>query len=219
VTTRENSIHRGTLRGERWLQLIAREFRDARLARGLSQRLVAAAVAIPRSTYSDIEHANYRQMSIVLAARLGAALGIDVVVGLYPGPRALRDEGSARLISRLVSAAGPPLQCRTEVILARIGDQSEQRSWDVLATGHGKRSAFEIEMRLYDAQAQTRRINLKRADDPVDSFLLVIADTKHNRRVLFEFPELFADLPRLRTATVLKMLKAGQHPPTGHMLL
>jgi hypothetical protein len=47
----------------------------------------------------------------------------------------------------------------------------------------------------------------------------VVADTKHNRRVLAEFADLLADLPRLRTANALAALRAGRHPGTGHILL
>ncbi|MEO6349652.1 MAG: hypothetical protein ABIP53_03285 [Candidatus Limnocylindrales bacterium] len=67
-------------------------------------------------------------------------------------------------------------------------------------------------------QATTRRHNEKRRDDPIDHFLLVVADTRHNRRVMAEFASLLGDLPRLRTATVLQLLQDGKHPPTGWIL-
>jgi len=85
--------------------------------------------------------------------------------------------------------------------------------------GHGERTGVEFERRLYDIQAQLRRYNLKRRDDPVGHFLLVIANTRANRRVANEFSDLLTDLPRHRTATILGMLRAGQHPPTGLILL
>jgi hypothetical protein len=89
----------------------------------------------------------------------------------------------------------------------------------LMTFGRGERTGFEFETRLRDIQAQTRRHNLKRRDDPVDHFLLVVADTRHNRAVLREFAELFADLPRHGTASLLKALKTGQHPQTGLILL
>ena len=85
--------------------------------------------------------------------------------------------------------------------------------------GAGRRTGVELEMRLRDAQAAERRINLKRRDDPVDGFLLLIADTRTNRRVLREFPDLFGDLARLRQRTVIAALEAGEHPPTGLLLV
>jgi hypothetical protein len=85
--------------------------------------------------------------------------------------------------------------------------------------GLGLRTAIELEMRLRDAQALERRLALKRQDDPTDRFVLVIADTRTNRRILREPRDLFADLPRLRPSGVLRALAAGRHPPTGLMLL
>lgn len=185
----------------------------------LSQEGVADAVKIPRSTYSLIERAKLERVSVHLAAEIAAVLGLDLFLGIYPAGNGLRDEASANLIRHVAQQIGSPLRYRTEVLLPRSGVHQELRRWDLVTYGSRKRSAFEFETRLYDAQAQTGRINAKRRDDPVDQFLLVLADTRHNRRTLAEFPDLFSDLPRLRTATVLNNLEAGQHPPTGLLLL
>jgi hypothetical protein len=85
--------------------------------------------------------------------------------------------------------------------------------------GLGKRTAVEFEKRIRDAQAMTRRHEMKRRDDPVDGFLLVLADTRTNRRVYAQFRDLWPDLPRLRTSRVLAMLEAGEHPPSGIILV
>jgi hypothetical protein len=91
----------------------------------------------------------------------------------------------------------------------------ELRGWDALLLGHGKRTAVELEMRLRDAQATIRRQGMKRRDDPVDGFLLVLADTRTNRRVYAENADLWPDLPRLRSSRVLAAVEAGDHPPSG----
>jgi hypothetical protein len=85
--------------------------------------------------------------------------------------------------------------------------------------GGARRTAIELEMRLRDAQAMIRRHSLKRRDDPVDGFLLVIAATRTNRHVLAEFADLLPDLPRLRTQLVLAALENGEHPPSGIILI
>lgn len=85
--------------------------------------------------------------------------------------------------------------------------------------GLGMRTAIELEMRLRDVQALRRRIDLKRRDDPTERFILVIADTRANRRVLAEFGSLFEDLPRLRPSDVRAALSRGEHPPTGLLLI
>jgi hypothetical protein len=96
---------------------------------------------------------------------------------------------------------------------------TDLRAWDVVLYGHGQRTCIEYEVRLHDVQATIRRHNLKRRDDPPNQFLMVAADTRHNREVLRQYGDLFADLPRLRTANVLKALRAGQHPPSGLVVL
>jgi transcriptional regulator with XRE-family HTH domain len=219
MATAERAYDRGTRTGQRWLRMLGQELRTARLTLGLSQREVAKSARISRTSYGNIERAELTTLSLLVAARIAALLGLDLYTAMYPGARGLRDQASANLIKRIMGAVGQPLRARTEVVLPQKGDARELRSWDVLARGHGERTAFEVDSRLYDAQAQTRRWNLKRRDDPVDHFVLVVADTRSNRRVLDENPELFADLPRLRTANVLKALNAGQHPPTGLILL
>ena len=93
------------------------------------------------------------------------------------------------------------------------------RAWDGMLFGRGERTALELEMRLYDAQAVERRVELKRRDDPTEHFLLLIAATRTNRRVLAAFPGLFVDLPRLKLAAIRAALAAGRHPGTGMVLV
>jgi len=219
MSTAQRSRDRGTLRGQHWLTVLAKEFRDARLSLGLSQQHVADAAGIARSVYSLVERAKFAKLPVMIAARIAAVLGLDLYVALYPGARTTRDAASAAKLATLLGRVGAPLQHRTEVPLARTSGRPEQRSWDGMVFGAGERTGIELEMRLYDVQAQRRRHNLKRQDDPVDYFLLVIADTRHNRAVLRAYPELFADLPRLRTVNVFKALGAGKHPGTGLILL
>jgi hypothetical protein len=104
---------------------------------------------------------------------------------------------------------------RTEVPLPPLPDRSEHRAWDAVITGSGARTAVELEMRLTDAQAVERRVALKLRDDPPDGFVLLVADTAHNRRVLREHSHLFEQLPRLRPSALLRAIEAGRHPPSG----
>jgi hypothetical protein len=85
--------------------------------------------------------------------------------------------------------------------------------------GAEERTGVELESRLTDLQATCRQHNGKRRDDPVDHFLLIVADTRHNRLVTVEFSDLLTDIPRLRTANVLAKLRTGKHPPTGFILI
>ena len=210
---------RGTNIGERRLRELGEEFKHRRIELGASQEVVSRAARIARADYSRIERGKLDRASIVDAARVAAVLGLDLWVRAFPGGYGLRDEGQAKGLGQLLACVRRPLQYRTEVVLPAQPDRLELRAWDAQITGHGETTSVEYEARLYDAQAQQRRWNLKRRDDPPDHFLLVIAGTRANRRVLGEHADLFADLPRLRTANVMKALQEGRHPGTGMVLI
>ena len=108
-----------------------------------------------------------------------------------------------------------PLRHRIEVGLPSRDGRLEQRAWDAVLFGGGERTAIELEMRIRDVQAMRRRHDLKRRDDPTEHFLLLVADTRHNRRTAREFSALFDDLPTLRPSEVHRQLEAGRHPATG----
>jgi transcriptional regulator with XRE-family HTH domain len=215
----ERLFDRGTQLGQRRLRELGEVFKHARLQLGLSQAQVALAVHISQGLYSRIERGALPSLSVVLAARIAAVLGLDLVAKAYPGGNSIRDAGQAPRLRRLLDAAAKPLSYRTEVPLPRSDNGFEQRAWDAVIFGQGERTAVEFETRLYDLQAQERRLGLKLRDDPPDRCLVIVANTPANRRVLAEFEWRFAGLSRLRTATVLRELHAGRHPPTGLILL
>jgi hypothetical protein len=76
-----------------------------------------------------------------------------------------------------------------------------------------------MEMRLHDIQELTRRHALKRRDDPVDAYVLAIADTPANRRTLTTYRDLLADLPRIPSARFYRLLESGTRPSTGYVLI
>jgi transcriptional regulator with XRE-family HTH domain len=215
----ERTYDRGSRKGARLVRSIGEEFRTARLALGLSQRYVARAARISRSQYGRIELGAVQHLSMLTAARISAVLGLDLSARVYPGGRPIRDAAHAQRLRRLLDHVGAPLGFVTDVPLRRTTEYPEQRAWDVVLSGDGRRTAVELETRLYDVQALTRRIHLKQRDDAPDQLLLVVANTRANRRVVHEFGSLFADWPRLRTAGVLKTLRSGHHPGTGLILL
>ncbi len=219
MSANERLRTRGTRRAERILADFAAESRDARVRAGLSQEELGRRVGMSGDKIWKIEHQRTRTLSITDASEIGAVLGMDLAVRLYPNGAPIRDAGQARRLLGLLADVAPPLSYRTDVALPRRAEASELRAWDAIIFGRGERTGLELEARLTDMQSVTRRHGLKRRDDPVDHFLLVVADTRHNRRVLDEFSELLADLPRLRTASVRKMLRSGQHPPTGLVLV
>ena len=191
------------------------EFREQRLTLGLSQKHVATTCRLSRGRYGRIERGAAPNLTLVELHGISAILGLSPSVRVYPSGMPVRDAGHATRLGWFTAQVRPPLTCNVEVPLPRIGDRAEMRAWDVVIFGAGRRTAVELEMRLRDIQAMRRRVDLKRRDDPTEGFLLLVADTRTNRRVLREFAALFDDLPRLPRSQVLAALAAGTHPPSG----
>jgi transcriptional regulator with XRE-family HTH domain len=207
-------------RGRKVLMELGSEWLEARVAAGLAQEKLGIAIGMSGTKIGRIEHGRLPSLSILDAHELSAMLGLDLSIRLYPAGSPLRDEAQARRLRGILEHVRPPLRYRVDVPLAQHPDQPrDMRAWDAVLYGHGERTAIELESRLRDLQATVRRHALKRRDDPVDHFLMAVADTRTNRRVIYEFGALLPDLPRLRTGTVLKLLSAGQHPPTGFILV
>ena len=96
---------------------------------------------------------------------------------------------------------------------------SEMRAWDAMIFSAAGDTGVELETRHYDVQAQTRRILREWRDSGAKHLLLLVADTETNRRVLREFADYFAELPIIRTETLLRLLGSGTSPGTGCALI
>jgi transcriptional regulator with XRE-family HTH domain len=216
ATTR--ALDRAARTAERQARALADELRERRISLALSQTHVAASARLSRTRYGLIERGRSTAVTLEEINDIAAVLGLSPSIRLYPDGAPIRDAGHAARLSRVLEAVRPPLTYRIEVPLARTTEFTELRAWDAMIFGAGKRTAIELEMRLADVQAVLRHIDLKRRDDPTEAFLLLVADTRHNRRVLAEFGALFAALPRLRPSAVRGALVNGRHPPTGLLL-
>jgi transcriptional regulator with XRE-family HTH domain len=200
------------------LRTFGADIRDARLIAALSQEALGRSVGMSDAKVSRIEAGASAKLALTDAIVLADAVGLDLSLRTYPGRSPTRDAGHARRLGSFLSHVGRPLRYRTEVLLPARDGIPERRAWDALITGADGETGVELEQRLYDVQSQTRRILLKWRDSGVERLLLIVADTRGNRRVLAEFPDYFGQLPRLRTASVLQMLEAGIRPPTGMIL-
>jgi transcriptional regulator with XRE-family HTH domain len=196
-----------------------REFKDRRLMLGLSQAFVASACGLSRARYGEIEAGKTDTLTVLEFYRIAVVLGLDPFTRLYPGGSALRDGAHFEKLEVVLGSAARPLVHRREVLLPAADGRVERRAWDADLRGGGRRTTIELEMRLYDAQAQERRIGEKRRDDPSDHFLLLVAGTRTNRRVLRQHAGLFGDLPRMSKARLLAALAAGRHPGTALVLV
>jgi transcriptional regulator with XRE-family HTH domain len=209
----------GVRRAERQLIELGDEFREARLNAQLSQAEVSNACKVSRNHYRQLEAGHVRSATVLEINAVATVLGLEIGLRAFPGGLAIRDAGQSKRLAEVLQWVRPPLSSRLEVPLSPGADRWDRRAWDAMLFGHGDRTAIELEMRLRDVQAVRRRHELKRRDDPPDHFMLLIADTRHNRRVLAEVAGLFAELPRLRPSVVRAALGRGNHPGTGLLLV
>ena len=207
-------------RTQRQLGDAGAELLERRLSLNQSQAHVAHASGISRKHLGRIERGRAPNLTIDELNRVATVLGMSPSVRLYPEGVPVRDVAHSSRLAAFLAEARSPLSFRVEVGLPVVEGRAERRAWDAVLFRDRERCAVELEMRLRDVQALRRRIDLKRRDDPTEAFLLLIADTRHNRRVLAQFEELFRDLPRLRRSHVrAAMARGGELPPTGLMLV
>ena len=137
-----------------------------------------------------------------------STIGLELVLRAYPAGDPIRDAGQQRLLDRLRRHIHASLRCRTEVPLPTHGDL---RAWDMLIDGAMWRIAVEAETVLDDLQALERRLRRKQRDGGMEHVILLVADTRRNRRAIAAAPAAFAGFSRDARAT-LAALRAGQDP-------
>jgi len=214
--SRERRVDVGAGAARAILARLAAEIRSARLQAGLSQRSVAAGIGISRSQVSRIERGQTPDLTIDMAARVCAVLGLAMRVQVFPSGDPLRDAAQVALLERLRVYLHGSFRWLTEVPLPIPGDL---RAWDATACNSAARIGIEAETRLRDLQAVERRIALKERDGGMDRVILLVANTRHNRdvartsaghlRVRFPIPG-----PR-----ALELLGAGVDPGGNALIL
>jgi transcriptional regulator with XRE-family HTH domain len=195
--------------------MLGEELRHARVAAGLSQQQVAAAVGASHSQVSRIERGEVRGLSIVRAAEVAAVLGRDLSVRQFPAGPPLRDAGHIALLTRFDSFVAAPYRITREAPMPIPGDR---RAWDRRLDGPAS-IGVEAETRPADLQALEREIALKVRDSGVDRAILLLARSRHNRELLrAQLPALRQSFP-LGTREVLAALRAGRDPGANGLIV
>jgi transcriptional regulator with XRE-family HTH domain len=184
---------------------------------GLSQAEVARAVGISRSQVGRIERAEVPGLSVAHIARLLSVVGLELSARAYPAGLPIRDAAHRVLLDRLRKRAAASVAWRFEVPVGLPGDR---RAWDALMLIGNARVAVEAETRPRDIQALQRRLALKQRDSPeVTGAVLLLADTRYNRRLIREAGDaLRAGLPT-SSAAILEALAAGRDPEASGIVL
>ena len=143
-----------------------------------------------------------------------AVVGLDLALRAFPAGDPIRDRAQLALLERFRARLHPSLRWRTEVPLPLDRDL---RAWDAEVTGRQPepwRARVEAETRISDGQALERRLSLKDRDDPDGHLILLLSDTRANRRALVTLRPGLEQLLPLGTREILQAMKAG-HDPGG----
>lgn len=192
---------------------------DLRLSRqlvGMSIREASKATGISPSAWSRLELGRLQDITVARLAIAADTVGMQLGLKLYPGGDAVRDAAHLTLLERLRGRLHPALRWRTEVPLP--GDR-DLRAWDAVVAEPGKWIPVEAETRLTDVQALERRIHLKMRDGGADRVILLVAESRTNRRALRSTPEAWTAAFPIGTRVALHRLSAGRLPDASALIV
>ena len=197
------------------LRQIGRELRVARILAGLTQLQVARAIGTSNAQVCRIERGGVPKVSFRQLVRFGGAVGLRVWMRAYPGGRRLLDAPQLALLTRF-RGRSQTWECRTEVTMPIEGDL---RAADAVLRNVTCTIVVEAITRLADFQAQSRSGLAKKRDLGADRLVLLIANTRANRRALREATDIaLASFP-LMTDAVMRSLEAGEDPGADGIVL
>jgi transcriptional regulator with XRE-family HTH domain len=216
---RSGPIDRGRDRGREIAWMVRREFKAARLDRGLSQVDVGRPAGMSQSEVSRFER-GVIAIDLERAVLLFSLVGLDLSVKPYPAGPPLRDRAHIELLERLHARCHRRLRWDTEVPLPAPGDP---RAWDavVWSTVPADRWALpiEAETRPTDRQALERRLNLKIRDAKVPAAILLIPDSRHGRAFVRTLDGGMQARFPVPGRAALEALTLGRHPGGSSIVL
>ena len=214
MTNRDGPITRARRTANEDEARVRADLARARRGAGLSRQAVATACGLSRSAVERLE-LGARRSTVQELAAIGAAVGLDVRLRAYPAGDPIRDASQQRLLERLRLRLHPSLGWATEVPIPLAGDR---RAWDALIRGADWRAGVEAETVLDDLQDVERRLHLKQRDGTVDHVILLVADTRRNRRALAAGSAAFSGLTDDGRA-LLAALGAGRSPGSSAIVV
>ncbi len=215
MPTRETPTQRATHRARTLIRRVGEELRIARLAVGASSRQVAAVAGISHTQLIRIERGLAPHVDVDVLARVAAVVGHELSLRIHPIGTTVRDAAHLALLARFAARLGTGIRWQTEV---PIPIDADLRSADGMARGTAFSAIVEAETRLHDVQATERRLRAKQRDLGATRAILLVADTRHNRTVLRELPELREQFP-IGARACLAALGRGTDPGGDCLLL
>jgi transcriptional regulator with XRE-family HTH domain len=185
----------------------ADELSMSRRSIGLSLREAAGRLGVSHDRLARLERGEEGVVTVDLAARYAAVLGLTLAVSLHPDGDAMRDRGHLALLERFRRRLPVGVR-RTEVPIPIAGDQ---RSGDAVLSLGAFDHLIEAETHLGDFQALERRIGSKARDLGANRVVLLLADTAHNRAMVNTTPAIRERFP-IDTRAWFRAIGRGQDP-------
>lgn len=202
------------------LRALMREAEAARIAHGTSYAAIGRALDLGAGQVARIMRAQSPDVSIVRAAQILAAVGMELSAGAFPVGAPVRDAASADLLGRLRQRLHPSLSWREELPVIELPEPgvSDRRAWDAGIDGPGVLVRVEAETHVGDAQALGRRLALKQRDGRVGCVILLLSRTRHHHELLAAAGEGLKAMFPVSQRSALAALVRGR-PPSGNALI
>jgi hypothetical protein len=186
MPTRRGPLARGTDRGHAIGQALMRDAEAVRLATGVSYAAIGRALGLSTGQVALILRGRSQNLSIVRAAQVLAAVGLELSARGYPGGAPVRDAGQLALLARFRRRVHPGLRWREEVPVVEMPSAGsvDQRAWDAGLDGAGVCIRLDAETHVGDVQALERRLALKQRDTVATAVMLLLSETRHHRELL-----------------------------------
>jgi len=201
---------------ERTAREIGDELRTGRHVLGVTQKEIGAAIGVSAPEVCRRELGRSRRLTGDRLAVHAAAVGLKLVVKLYPLGGGICDAAQARFVAAFVARVGRPWRVSLEAPIPLRGDL---RAVDVLLTSERARIAVEVITRLADLQAQVRAAQLKARDIGATRLILVVAGTHANRTALASARSTLVPAFDLDSRRLLADLASGRDPGRDGILI
>jgi transcriptional regulator with XRE-family HTH domain len=204
----ERLTDRGRRRGRRVNQVIGEQILQRRRMAGISQAALGAAVGLSKAEVGRIERGAAPWLTVIHAATLLSALGMELSANAFPISSPMRDAGQLRLLEEFEVRLPPSVGRTREWPIPIPGDL---RAIDLLLTGLPARIGVEAETMLHDLQALERDMRQKQRDGGLGRMILLLRGSRHNRETLKQADALRRAFP-LGTRAILAALARGRDP-------
>lgn len=218
---RQSQRDRGIARGRALVAELGRTAEQARLEHGLSYADLGREMRLAAGQVARLCRGQSPHASVLRIAELFAVLGMDLSARGFPVGHSVRDRAQLSVLGRFRRQLSGALGWRQEVPVVELPNPGtiDLRAWDAAIDGAGWTARVEAETHVRDLQALQRRIALKQRDGSITSVVLLLADTRHHRRLLGEEGSVLREQFPVSARTAMRALRDGDDPGGNAIVL